>query len=88
MVLEIYNPLLTIEENLKNIASKGIEISKRTLMRYVKGNGSREAKTSQIEALIDTTVSIRENYRRLREEGMKVGINKVSEIYNKIKNIG
>lgn len=87
MVLEIYNPLLSIEENLKNIASEGIEISKRTLMYYVKGNGSREAKTSQIEALIDTTVSIRENYRRLKEEGMKVGINKVSEIYNKIKNI-
>ena len=88
IVLEIYNPLLSIEENLQNIASEGFDISKATLMRYVQGNGSREAKTSQIEALIDTTVSIRENYRRLKEEGMKVGINKVSEIYNnKIKNI-
>ena len=86
-VLEIYDPLKSIEENLRNIASKGFNISKGTLMRYVKGNGSRKAKTSQIEALIDTTVSIRENYRRLKEEGMKVGINKVSEIYNKIKNI-
>ena len=86
-VLEIYNPLLSIEENLQNIASKGFNISKATLMRYVNGNGSREAKTRQIEALIDTTLSMRENYRRLKEEGMKVGINKVSEIYNKIKNI-
>lgn len=88
MVLEIYNPLLSIEENLRNISSEGFNISKATLMRYTGGNGSREAKTSQIEALIDTTVSIRENYRRLKDEGMKVGINKVSEIYNnKIKNI-
>ena len=87
MVLEIYNPILTIEENLKNIASEGIKISKATLMRYVQGNGSREAKTSQIEALIDTTVSILENYRRLRELGMKVCRRKVTEIYNKIKNI-
>lgn len=86
-VLEIYNPLKSIEENLRNIASEGIEISKATLMRYVQGNGIREAKNGQIEALMNTTVSIRENYRRLKEEGMKVGINKVSEIYNKIKNI-
>ena len=87
MVLEIYNPLKSIEENLQNIASEGIKISKRTLMYYVNGNGSREAKNGQIEALIDTTVSIRENYRRLRELGMKVCRKKITEIYNKIKNI-
>ena len=85
IVLEIYNPLLSIKENLQNIASEGIKISKRTLMYYVNGNGSREAKTSQIEALIDTTVSIRENERRLRELGMKVCRKKITKIYNNKK---
>lgn len=85
IAMQIYDPNLSINQNLENIAANGFKISKRTLMRYLGGNGNREAKNRQIEALIDPNLSAGANLKLLKAQGINVNWNKLKKIIGGLK---
>ena len=79
--LGIYDPNITLKENIEIMAANGIRISERTLRNYLGNNKHREAKNDEIEALIDTTMSLTWNSKHLKAEGYSVNWDKLKRLY-------
>lgn len=79
--LGIYDPNITLKENIEIMAANGIRISERTLRNYLGNNKHREAKNAEIEALIDTTMSLTWNSKHLKAEGYSVNWDKLKRLY-------
>lgn len=79
--LGIYDPNITLKENIEIMAANGIRISERTLRNYLGNNKHREAKNAEVEALIDTTMSLTWNSKHLKAEGYSVNWDKLKRLY-------
>lgn len=84
--LGYYDPDITLKENIEIMAANGIKISERTLRNYLGTNKHREAKNAEIEALIDTTMSLTWNSKHLKAEGFSVNWNKLKRLYEEKAN--
>jgi len=62
------------------MAANGIKISERTLRNYLGNNKHREAKNAEIEALIDTSMSLTWNSNNLKSHGKSVNWNKLKRL--------
>lgn len=79
--LSFYDPNITLKENIGIMAANDIKISERTLRNYLGNNKHREAKNAEIEAMIDTTMSLTWNSKHLKAEGFSVNWNKLKRLY-------
>lgn len=78
--LGFYDPNITLKENIEIMAANGIKISERTLRNYLGNNKHREAKNAEIEALIDTSMSLTWNSNNLKSHGKSVNWNKLKRL--------
>lgn len=81
--LALYNPNLTLAENVKNLAANRIRITDRTLRKYLGDMKHSEAKNDEIEELIDVTKSLTWNSKNLKAHGFSVNWNKLKRLFQK-----
>lgn len=79
--LVLYDPNLTLKENVEIMAANGVKISYRTLRNYLGENKHREAMNDEIVVLIDISKSLTWNSNNLKSHGKSVNWNKLKRLY-------
>lgn len=79
--LVLYDPNLTLKENVEIMAANGVKISDRTLRNYLGENKHREAMNDEIVVLIDISKSLTWNSNNLKSHGKSVNWNKLKRLY-------
>jgi hypothetical protein len=79
--LVLYDPNLTLKENVEIMAANGVKISDRTLRNYLGENKHREAMNDEIVVLIDISKSLTWNSNNLKSHGRAVNWNKLKRLY-------
>jgi len=86
-----YNVSLSVMENLKIAEEKNIKVSKNTLYRYCENRGINTSPLKQnynlplILSLYDETLSLRKNVENMKNNGIKIGKDKLDSIIKKNK---
>lgn len=86
---DLYDPSLTVRENLINIKSV-YPVQKSTLYNYLKDRKIELKKNNisdkEIESLLDLSLSANSNYKRLKESGIRIDNKRLNRIYKSLKN--
>ncbi|WP_045166500.1 hypothetical protein [Prevotella intermedia] len=84
-----YNQKLSVMDNVKELAKNGISVSRRTLYRYC---ADRDIKVcysdSEIIAMINANDSVRGNLATLKNNGVKIGKDRVAKLIKQLKEGG
>lgn len=88
LIDEVYNPELSVKDNLEYINKNVFTISQATLYRYckeknIKTTVNKEVEEAEIMSLYDFNLSIRKNLENLKNEGIKVSRGKLNTLVKK-----
>lgn len=80
-----YEWTLTPQENLENLGAMGIDVSIATLYRYcqeknIPTNAGKLYNDAQIMKQYDKTLSLRANHKKLKEQGIKISLEKLRKL--------
>lgn len=80
-----YNPSKSVKENLEDLKGK-VNICKSTLYNYLKEKGVKlKLEDEEIKELLDPKKSRRENYKILREKGVKIKTARLGKLLQELR---
>ena len=85
----IYDPSISLSQNLINLNENGFEIGKDALYSYCKEHGistcPNKLTDDEIKVLLDINLSVRKNLEILKDSDIKIGIKRVTKLLNELK---
>ena len=89
---ELYDPAISVSENHRTINNElYYQVSLSVLYRYLKDRGLKadhhKLTDEEIMDLLDVSMSVRKNHQLLKDNDIKIGINRVNELLNRKRSI-
>lgn len=89
---ELYDPAISVSENHRIINNElYYQVSLSVLYRYLRDRGLKadhhKLTDDEIMDLLDVSLSVRKNHQLLKDNDIKIGINRVNELLNRKRSI-